>query len=148
MTRRPLKPWEIVAVLLRQLRVNVSGTRQGQEYVRTVRCDFVGGGDFVQPVLACPRTGEPIVAENVRRIQIEHYPIAHKDGGETSVDNCIISLAEGHAIHTKRERKQSAKERRLRVARLAKAEVEKKLSKPKWRLKKKMDGTVVKVRTR
>lgn len=37
---------------------------------------------------------------------------------------------------------------RLEVARLAKKDVEKKLTNERWRLKKKMDGTVVRVRTR
>ncbi len=145
MSRRPLKAWEIVAVLLRQLRVQPIDPDTGND-CGSWGC--FGQREDVRPIVICPRTRAEITPENVKRIQIEHWPIAHKDGGETSVDNCIISLAEGHAVHTKRERKQSAKERRLRVARLAKAEVEKKLSKPKWRLKKKLDGSVVKVRTR
>jgi hypothetical protein len=37
---------------------------------------------------------------------------------------------------------------RLEVARLAKKDVEKKLTKERWRLKRKLDGTVVRVRTR
>jgi hypothetical protein len=37
---------------------------------------------------------------------------------------------------------------RLEVARLAKKDVEKKLTKERWRLKKKMDGSVVRVRTK
>jgi 5-methylcytosine-specific restriction endonuclease McrA len=41
-----------------------------------------------------------------------------------------------------------AKAKRLRLARLAKAEVEKKITKSKWRLKRKMSGEVVRVRTR
>jgi hypothetical protein len=41
-----------------------------------------------------------------------------------------------------------AKGNRLEVARLAKKDVEKKLTKERWRLKKKVDGTVVRVRTR
>ena len=41
-----------------------------------------------------------------------------------------------------------AKGKRLEVARLAKKDVEKKLTKERWRLKKKLDGTVVRVRTR
>lgn len=141
MSRRPLKPWEIVAVLLRQLRIVASNSGHYYEEWPT------SFGNLL-PTLVCPRTGQLLTVENVKRIQIEHWPTAHKDGGETSVENCIISLAEGHAAHTKRERKQSAKERRLRVARLAKAEVEKKLSKPKWKLKRKMSGEVVRVRTR
>ena len=41
-----------------------------------------------------------------------------------------------------------AKGNRLQIARLAKKDVEKKLTKERWRLKKKLDGTVVRVRTR
>lgn len=41
-----------------------------------------------------------------------------------------------------------AKGNRLQIARLAKSEVEQKLTKERWRLKKKMDGSVVRVRTK
>jgi hypothetical protein len=37
---------------------------------------------------------------------------------------------------------------RLEIARLAKSEVEKRVGKERWRLKRKLDGTVVRVRTR
>jgi len=36
----------------------------------------------------------------------------------------------------------------LEIARLAKSEVEKRVGKERWRWKKKLDGTVVRVRTR
>ena len=41
-----------------------------------------------------------------------------------------------------------AKVKRLRIARLAKDQVERKISKEKWRLRRKMDGSVVRVRTK
>lgn len=41
-----------------------------------------------------------------------------------------------------------AKVKRLRIARLAKDQVEKKLTKQKWRLKRKVSGETVRVRTR
>jgi hypothetical protein len=105
-------------------------------------------GGAWKPVIMCPRTGKEITLDNVRTINVEHWPIRHLHGGPVDADNAIISLAEGHAEQTKREQKADAKERRLVIARKAKGEVEVKLTKPKWRLKKKLSGEVVKVRTR
>lgn len=124
-----MKPWEVIATLLtaRQLRLRASD---------------------LKPVIMCLRTNQEITLDNVRTVQIEHWPIRHIHGGDVSPDNAVVSLAEGHRQQTTREKKQDRKERRLRVARLAKSETERRFKQPKWRLKKKVSGEVVKVRTR
>jgi len=131
--RRQMKPWEVVATLIKagQLRV-IYGPHQTQDRVAII----------------CLRTGKEITLDNVKRIQIEHWPVAHEHGGDVSPDNAIVSLAEGHMQHSARETQGRGKERRLQIARHAKDEIERKITKPKWRLKKKVSGEVVKVRTR
>lgn len=126
--RRQMKPWEVIATLLTagQLRIRASDLR---------------------PVIMCLRTSKEITLENVRTIQVEHWPIKAEHGGPVSPDNAVISLAEGHKAQTKKEARDKKHERKLRIARLAKREVEQRVSKSKWRLKKKMSGEVVRVRT-
>lgn len=146
-SRRQMKPWEVIATLL------------SSNQVRLMHVDALTGEDrtdiptfrstaTTRPVIMCPRTGKEITLDNVKTIQVEHWPIKHEHGGPVSPDNAVISLSEGHKLQTKREARDKAHERKLRLARLAKADVEKRLGKePKWRLKKKMDGSVVRVRT-
>lgn len=103
----------------------------------------------------CYRTKEPITLESVKRLEREHV---HEVGlgGADEPENCRYSLSEAHAIVTNGTKATSAgsskhkvaKDRRLKVARLAKREVEKRVSSSKWRLKKKVSGEVVRVRTR
>jgi hypothetical protein len=140
--RRRLRPWEVIAVLLqnKQLRVinRYGGVLGNDELTAALRA-----------IIVCPRTGQEITLENVRRIQVEHWPVAYEHGGPTSPDNAIISLREGHMEHTARETQGRGKERRLQIARKAKAEIEQHIGKkPKWRLKKKVGGGVVRVRTK
>jgi hypothetical protein len=131
-----MKPWEVVATILAQLRVfGPDGAPLGQV------------GAFF-PGILCLRTGERITLDNVRDINVEHWPRREKHGGEVAPENALISLAAGHKVQTKREQKSDAKERRLTVARLAKHEVERRVSRGKFRLKKKLNGDVVRVRVR
>jgi len=138
MNRRPMKPWEVIATLL----------KSGQIKVRDESHEWHDGQRHYRAVIICPRTLMEITPDNVRRIQIEHWPERHKHGGEVDPNNAVISLAEGHREQTKREKKADAKERRLKIARRAKHDVEQRISQPKFRLKKKMSGEVVRVRTR
>ena len=102
----------------------------------------------------CYRTGKVISVGDVPRLEREHY-IELALGGKDDPTNCLYSLKEAHAVVTNgtkattagSSKHKVAKDRRLRMAKLAKAEVEVKLTKEKWRLKKKVDGTVVRVRT-
>lgn len=105
-------------------------------------------------VIHCYRTREQITVLNVDRLEREHlHEIAL--GGADEPHNCAYSLKEAHAVITNgtkattagSSKHKVAKDRRLRMAKLAKAEVEVRLTKEKWRLKKKVDGTVVRVRT-
>lgn len=148
MSRRQMKPWEVVATLL----------TAGQVKLRFVDPDTGADkpeiGDFIstatcRPIIKCLRSGKEITLDNVKTIQVEHWPVKHEHGGDVSPDNAVISLSEGHKAQTKREARDKKHERKLRIARLAKKEVEKRIGKePKWRLKRKIDGSVVQVRTR
>ena len=72
---------------------------------------------------------------------IDNLRFVHAECANTKTNGTKATTAgsDKHAI---------AKAKRLEVARLAKKDVEKKLTNERWRLKKKMDGTVVRVRTR
>lgn len=138
-----MKPWEVLATLLE------TGA------IRAGYFDLDGVVHFHKPTEALAfivdlRTMTPITLDNVRRIQVEHWPISHRHGGPVSPDNALISLSESHMEHTARETQGRGKERRLRIARLAKTNTEKPIGKPKkWRFKKKIGSNeVVKVRTR
>ncbi len=65
-----------------------------------------------------------------------HAECAHK---KTNGTKATTAGSDKHMI---------AKGKRLEIARLAKSEVEKRVTKERWRWKKKLDGTVVRVRTR
>ena len=104
--------------------------------------------------IVCYRTRVLIGLEDVPRLEREHF-IELALGGKDDPSNCVYSLKEAHAVVTNgtkattagSSKHKVAKDRRLRMAQKAKAEVEVKLTKEKWRLKKKVDGTVVRVRT-
>lgn len=138
--RRQMKPWEVVATLLGSGQLQLVGP-VGDDY----RAAMAAGW---RVAVVCLRSHKEITRENVRTIQVEHWPIKHEHGGPVSPDNAVISLSEGHKAQTKREARDKSHERKLRMARLAKADVEKRIGKePKWRLKRKIDGSVVRVRT-
>lgn len=119
---------------------------------REVIATLLHQGAFIR----CYRTGTYIDASMVNNLEREHlHELAL--GGKDEPENCRYSLKAAHAIVTNgtpatsagSSKHKIAKDRRLRIASLAKTEVERRLSSsPKWRLKKKVDGSVVKVRTR
>jgi hypothetical protein len=135
-----MTPKEVIATLIKAKQLVVRGPWGD---------DAAFGPPGLRAAIICPRTGQEITLANVDRVQVEHWPISHEHGGRVSPDNAVISLAEGHMIQTKKESQGRGKERRLQIARRAKTEIEKPIGKkPRWRIKKKLDGSVVKVRTR
>jgi hypothetical protein len=145
MSRKTFTPRETIETLLRADQLRLQGLTPsgaddtGMTYRRAAEC---------RPIILCRRTGKEITLDNVHQVEVEHWPMKHEHGGPASPENAIISLADGHARQTKREARDKAHERKLRIARLAKADVEKKIGGTKWRLKKKLDGRVVRVRTK
>jgi hypothetical protein len=142
-----MTPRQVVETLLRarQLRMQAVDTDTGQDIPGRI---FISTADW-RPIIMCLRSRKEITLDNVHTIDIEHWPIKHEHGGPVSPDNAVVSLGDGHKKQTKREARDKAHERKLRLARLAKADVEKRIGKePKWRLKKKLTGEVVRVRTR
>ena len=156
-----MKPWEVVATLL----------KAGQIHVIIPKADDPNPRDpYRIAAIICPRTGKQITLENVQTIQVEHWPEKHEHGGEVSPDNAVISLAEGHKRQTKKEARDKKHERKLRIAREAlaaaeahkagtgrlvkvvpigrRAEVSERPKGPGWRPKKKVGGRVVWVRTK
>lgn len=129
-----MKPWEVIATLLTARQLRIVQVEPGAEPV---------------PVIICLRTGKPITLENVRTIQVEHWPERHKHGGPVSPDNAIVSLAEGHKEQTTREKKADSKEDRIRKGRKVLADVTKKMARYErptgFKFKKKVDGRVVRV---
>lgn len=138
-----MKPWEVIATLLTAMQLHV------------VKEPWPGKPGLFQrrAVIMCHRTRQEITLDNVKRIQVEHWPERHKHGGAVDPKNAIISLKEGHAIQTKREKGQDAKERRVKRDRKFTPNLEKKkrraAGKPTgWRWKKPMGrGKPVKVPT-
>jgi len=104
--------------------------------------------------IRCYRTHTPITVDDVPRLEREHFHELAL-GGSDDPSNCMYSLKEAHAVVTNgtkattagSSKHKVAKDRRLRIAQKAKRDVEIKLTKQKWRLKKKLDGSVVRVRT-
>lgn len=104
--------------------------------------------------VTCYRTKQMIDLESVKRLEREHLNEVAL-GGADAPDNCRYSLKEAHAVVTNgtkattagSSKHKVAKDRRLRVARMAKHEVEQRITKSKWKLKRKMNGEVVRVRT-
>lgn len=104
--------------------------------------------------VTCYRTKQMIDLESVKRLEREHLTEVAL-GGADEPGNCRYSLKEAHAIVTNgtkattagSSKHKVAKDRRLRVARMAKHEVEQRITKSKWKLKRKMNGEVVRVRT-
>lgn len=132
-----MKPWEVIATLItaKQL-VVVTPVMEG------------GGTCLPYAAIQCPRTKKLVTLDNVRTIQVEHWPQRHKHGGPVSPDNAVISLAEGHKEQTRREKKADAKEDRIRQGRKILVDLEKKARGKKptgYRYKRKIDGRVVKV---
>lgn len=136
MSRRQMKPWEVIATLL----------KQGQVVAVIPRSNYPTPQDPERRgAIICKRSGQEITLENVRRIQVEHWPKRHKHGGEVSPDNAVISLKEGHAVQTKREKAADAKERRVKRDRKFTPDMDKKkrrvTGKPTgWRWKKPIGG--------
>jgi hypothetical protein len=145
MTRRQFTPRETIETLLRARQLRLSWSADGSPSITSLT---LKEGTEYRPIIICARTGKEITLDNVHQVQVEHWPVKHEHGGPASPENAIISLAVGHKVQTKREARDKAHERKLRIARLAKDQVEKKLTKARWRLKKKIGGEVVKVRTR
>jgi hypothetical protein len=105
-----MKPWEVIATLLKAGQLMIHTTTK-----KPTHGDYMGGdhtdGVYYVPDIRCKRTNKIITLENVRTIQIEHWPVREKHGGAVDPDNAIISLAEGHKDQTRREQKGDAKER-------------------------------------
>lgn len=79
-------------------------------------------------------------------MQFDHH-VALIDGGAHTAENLRPLCIKCHKPKSAIEHKNNSKVKRLKIARLAKKEVEQRLTKSRWRLKKKMDGSVVRVRT-
>lgn len=131
-----MKPWEVIATLIIAKQI----------VVVIPRPDHPTSADPERrAAIICPRTGQQITLENVRRIQVEHWPERHKHGGALSPDNAVVSLKEGHALQTKREQKADAKERRVKREKKFSPDLKKKAKRVTgkatgWRWKKPMGG--------
>lgn len=107
----------------------------------------------------CPICHTPIFADQARILEhmIPHATLVAVGRDPDDIENlrwvhadpCAARKTNGTKATTAGSDKHNIRKgERLEVARLAKSQVEKKITKERWRLKKKMDGSVVKVRTR